>query len=419
MSVCVGDRGLGAVSRFALVVLIGGAASACSSDTVRFAENPFSNPFATTTAHQTPPPSTSWESAPPAPAVAAVPTAPVQTAALPPLASQPSAAPRNPVSPPVTASGTGGWTATGGTPVTVASGDDLNAISRRYGVPGSAILAANGLSHAGQVSAGRQITIPVYSTAASRTAVAASTPPQRPTAPVPQPKFRLVESAKPAASAPAKPVKASFAATPVVATTAPKASAAPAVAKAPAPQPAAATQVVAAKPVEKAVEKPAEARVAVARVEAPVAKPATAAVVEPTKPAEVEQTASLAAPPTDFRWPARGRVIAGFGSNGGNEGINIALPEGTPVKATEAGTVTYAGSEVKGYGNLVLIRHENGYISAYAHNGELSVKRGERVKRGQVIARSGQTGNVTSPQLHFEIRKGQTPVDPIAHLSGS
>jgi murein DD-endopeptidase MepM/ murein hydrolase activator NlpD len=415
MSVCVSDWGLGAVSRFALVVLIGGAASACSSDTMRFAENPFSNPFATTTAQQSPPPSTSWESAPSAPAVAAVPTAPVQTAALPPLASQPPVASRNPVSPPVTASGTGGWTATGGTPITVASGDDLSAISRRYGVPGSAILAANGLSHAGQVSAGRQITIPVYSTAASRTAVAASTPPQRPAAPAPQPKFRLVESAKPAASAPAKPVKASVAATPAVATAAPKAPAAPAVAKAPAPQPAAAVQVAAAK----SVEKPAEARVAVARVETPVAKPATAAVVEPTKPAEVEQTASLAAPPTDFRWPARGRVIAGFGSNGGNEGINIALPEGTPVKATEAGTVTYAGSEVKGYGNLVLIRHENGYISAYAHNGDLSVKRGERVKRGQVIAKSGQSGNVTSPQLHFEIRKGQMPVDPIAHLSGS
>ena len=130
---------------------------------------------------------------------------------------------------------------------------------------------------------------------------------------------------------------------------------------------------------------------------------------------EPEETASVSG---DFRWPARGRVIAGFGANGGNEGINIAVPEGTPVKATEAGTVTYAGSEVKGYGNLVLIRHENGYVSAYAHNGSLNVKRGEQVKRGQVIATSGQTGNVTSPQLHFEIRKGATPVDPMKHLGG-
>jgi murein DD-endopeptidase MepM/ murein hydrolase activator NlpD len=415
MSVCVGDRGLGAVSRFALVVLIGGAASACSSDTVRFAESPFSNPFATNTASS----SSSLQSTAPGQAVAAVPTAPAQTASLPPLTSQPAAAPRAPMSPPVTASGTGGWTAAGGTPITVAAGDDLNSISRRYGVPTSAILAANRLSQAGQVSAGRQITIPVFSTAAPRTTVATSAPPRQ-AAPAPQlqpqPKFRLVEGSKPtapAASAPARPAKP-----PVVAAAA-KPPVAATIAKAPVSQPGAPAHVANVKATEKPAERPAESRVAVARVETPVAKPATAPVVEPAKPAEVEQTASLPSPSGDFRWPARGRVIAGFGSNGGNEGINIALPEGTPVKATESGTVTYAGSEVKGYGNLVLIRHDNGYISAYAHNGELSVKRGEHVKRGQVIAKSGQSGNVTSPQLHFEIRKGQTPVDPITHLAGT
>jgi murein DD-endopeptidase MepM/ murein hydrolase activator NlpD len=121
----------------------------------------------------------------------------------------------------------------------------------------------------------------------------------------------------------------------------------------------------------------------------------------------------------DFRWPARGRVISGFGGSGSNEGINIAVPEGTPVKAAEAGTVAYAGSEVKGYGNLVLIRHDNGYVSAYAHNGEIEVKRGQKVGRGQVVAKSGQSGNVTSPQLHFEIRKGSTPVDPMPHLASN
>ncbi len=152
---------------------------------------------------------------------------------------------------------------------------------------------------------------------------------------------------------------------------------------------------------------------------APVAPQAAAPAPQPEAKAPVaepEQTASVSSA-GDFRWPARGRVIAGFGANGGNEGINIAVPEGTPVKAAEAGTVTYAGSEVKGYGNLVLVRHENGFVSAYAHNGSLSVKRGEQVKRGQVIATSGQTGNVTSPQLHFEIRKGATPVDPMKHLA--
>jgi murein DD-endopeptidase MepM/ murein hydrolase activator NlpD len=79
--------------------------------------------------------------------------------------------------------------------------------------------------------------------------------------------------------------------------------------------------------------------------------------------------------------------------------------------------VAYAGNELKGYGNLVLVRHPDGWVSAYAHNSELKVKRGEPVKRGQVIATSGQTGNVQSPQLHFELRKGSTPVDPMPHLS--
>jgi murein DD-endopeptidase MepM/ murein hydrolase activator NlpD len=123
-----------------------------------------------------------------------------------------------------------------------------------------------------------------------------------------------------------------------------------------------------------------------------------------------------------FRWPVRGRVIAGFGPkpNGlQNDGINLAVPEGTPVKAAEDGVVAYAGNELKGYGNLVLVRHSNGFVTAYAHASEILVKRGDAVKRGQVIVKSGQTGSVTSPQLHFEIRKGATPVDPAQYLSGA
>lgn len=122
-----------------------------------------------------------------------------------------------------------------------------------------------------------------------------------------------------------------------------------------------------------------------------------------------------------FRWPAKGRIIAGFGpkTNGqANDGINIALPEGTPVKAAEDGVVAYAGNELKGYGNLVLVRHADGFVTAYAHAKELLVKRGDPIKRGQVIARSGQTGNVDAPQLHFEIRKGPSPIDPMPHLTG-
>jgi murein DD-endopeptidase MepM/ murein hydrolase activator NlpD len=151
----------------------------------------------------------------------------------------------------------------------------------------------------------------------------------------------------------------------------------------------------------------------------------TARVVEPA-PAISSQDAVKSAEPAGslpgFRWPVRGRVIAAFGPkpNGvQNDGINLAVPEGTAIKAAEDGVVAYAGSELKGYGNLVLVRHPNGFVTAYAHANDILVKRGETVKRGQVIAHAGQTGNVTSPQLHFEIRKGATPVDPSQYLSGA
>ena len=124
---------------------------------------------------------------------------------------------------------------------------------------------------------------------------------------------------------------------------------------------------------------------------------------------------------TSFRWPVKGRVIQGFGpksSGGQNDGINVAVPEGTPIKAAEDGVVAYAGSELKGYGNLVLVRHSNGFVTAYAHASELNVKKGETIKRGQVIGKAGATGNVASPQLHFEVRKGATPVDPTQYLTG-
>jgi murein DD-endopeptidase MepM/ murein hydrolase activator NlpD len=244
--------------------------------------------------------------------------------------------------------------------------------------------------------------------------------------PASQPKFRLVDTSKtPAATTPVaaaeparrvRPGMTSTAQAPVPATPAPAKSAPMQVASATdeplvsAPKPlVSAPKPVVEQPKVAALTQPEPVKPMAVQPAAPQPEAAKAPVPEP------DSTSSLS---SDFRWPARGRVIAGFGANGGNEGINIAVPEGTPVKAAEAGTVTYAGSEVKGYGNLVLIRHENGYVSAYAHNGSLNVKRGEQVKRGQVIATSGQTGNVTSPQLHFEIRKGATPVDPLKHLGG-
>ena len=113
-------------------------------------------------------------------------------------------------------------------------------------------------------------------------------------------------------------------------------------------------------------------------------------------------------PEPEFRWPARGRIIQGFKA-GGNDGINISVPSGTSVRAAENGVVVYSGDGLKGYGNLVLIKHPNGFVTAYGNNGELDVKRGEQVKRGQVIAKSGDTGNVNSPHSTSSCAKDRPP----------
>ena len=116
-----------------------------------------------------------------------------------------------------------------------------------------------------------------------------------------------------------------------------------------------------------------------------------------------------------FIWPVNGKVVSSFGAKAEglrNDGINIAAPEGSPVHAVENGVVAYAGNELRGFGNLLLIKHANGYVSAYAHNADLLVKRGDKVKKGQSIAKVGSTGNVVSPQLHFELRKGKKALNP-------
>ena len=123
-----------------------------------------------------------------------------------------------------------------------------------------------------------------------------------------------------------------------------------------------------------------------------------------------------------FLWPVDGPVLSSFGQspNGQrNDGINIAAPRGTPIRAAEGGTVSYVGNELKGYGNLLLIRHDNGFVTAYAHADRILVARGDRVDRGQLVGYSGATGDVTQPQLHFEIRRGTRPVNPTAYLGAA
>ncbi len=151
-----------------------------------------------------------------------------------------------------------------------------------------------------------------------------------------------------------------------------------------------------------------------------VAAPEPVATSQPVAAPRVPAPAPQSAGSSKFLWPADGRIASRFGTKSGglkNDGINIAAPAGSPVRATADGTVAYAGNELQAYGNLVLIRHEDGWMSAYAHNQELTVARGDRVRQGQMIAQVGQTGNVPGPQVHFELRTGKgRPVDPLKHL---
>jgi murein DD-endopeptidase MepM/ murein hydrolase activator NlpD len=312
----------------------------------------------------------------------------------------------------------GNWSRNGGTAITVAPGETIDTVARRYGVPASAIIQANSLSAPATIHSGQRLVIPRYQGARAPVIppkiapVAAMSPAGNPGVHVVAPGETLSKISrlygKPVgelAKANNIPLTARLnvgdrLVIPGVRTSAAKPKVTPAVAEA--------TPVLPTG----AGERPADAEHA--SVFTPVVETPTAN----DAPKTAEGTGSL----PKFRWPANGRVITAFGpaTNGQqNDGINIAVPENTPVKAAEDGVVAYAGNELKGYGNLVLVRHPNGYVTAYAHAKELLVKRGDQVKRGQVIARSGQSGNVNAPQLHFEIRKGAAPVDPTKFLSGA
>lgn len=148
----------------------------------------------------------------------------------------------------------------------------------------------------------------------------------------------------------------------------------------------------------------------VAKPETAAAQPAARAVQPPQPPPRSGRT---------FGWPVEGRVVARYGPSAGgtrNDGINIAVAKGSAVRAAENGVVVYAGNELKGFGNLLLVKHSDGWMTAYAHNDSLLAKKGDTVSRGQVIARAGQSGNVDSPQVHFEVRRNSKAVDPMEYL---
>jgi murein DD-endopeptidase MepM/ murein hydrolase activator NlpD len=148
-------------------------------------------------------------------------------------------------------------------------------------------------------------------------------------------------------------------------------------------------------------------------------QPEPRTVAAPLTRRPVREAAAPLAPPSSFRWPVQGRVISGYGPKDDglyNDGINIAVPRGTPVAAAADGVVAYVGNDLKSYGNLILVRHGGGMMTAYAHLASLNARRGMTVRQGQVIGTVGSTGAVEAAQLHFEIRRGSKTCDPRQYL---
>jgi len=441
----------GAKSPTVIRLLLAGAGAsvlAGCADSTRFSDpgDPLGNPFRTSSSRVDRSPTASVNPPP----MRAPASAPIQSRSLaapqpqanysnygvpanpsPKLASAQPVSPRGDITASTgrTAQGMAGWSANGGTPVVVANGETLDTISNRYGVPRDAIIRTNGFASASDIRPGTRLIVPVYnaslaaSSGASPAAISRHEEPRR-EEPRHDEKMKFVRGAEPASMA--KPRVAQAEMKPAKAEPAKTMREQKLAAKEQSPAKQAAPAVVAQKQAPLAQqtiakrEMPKAEPVKMAKVEQAPLKPVDqtpTASLPPQEKAAPQQTASNEAANPEFRWPARGRVIQGFKA-GGNDGINISVPEGTAVKAAEGGVVAYAGNELKGYGNLVLIRHPNGFVSAYANNGDIEVKRGETVKRGQVIAKSGQSGNVSSPQLHFELRKGSTPVDPSQYLAG-
>jgi len=297
---------------------------------------------------------------------------------------------------------TGAPTAADGTYV-VAKGDSLYGIARRFGLPIRAVIDANDLQPPYALSLGQSLTIPraeVHEVASGDTVFNIA---QR----YGVDRSELVRLN--GIQAPYSIPVGQKLILPTPGAAGPMAAQATSVAYTPADQ-----------PIE-AIEPPAAEAVAVApdaaapQPEAPAAGPARSPAAVRAALAHLPARAS-----SSFLWPIQGQVLSSFGAKEGgehNDGINIAAPRGTPVRAAENGVVAYAGEELKGFGRLLLVKHADGWVTAYAHNEELLVTAGDAVKRGETIARVGSSGNVQRPQLHFEVRRGTRAVNPETELA--
>jgi murein DD-endopeptidase MepM/ murein hydrolase activator NlpD len=286
----------------------------------------------------------------------------------------------------------------------VQSGDTLLAISRIYGVDQSSLASVNNLQPPYALKPGQRLTLPGRIDAN----LAAMSPEQQPSYAAPTVPNASTGGSMSVEELPAPPGQQSSKQQPTNQSAAPpstpETTAVPETPESTAPETTMASETTA----PTAPQKPALTTTAPKQTDTEVA--ALPAQPEPAPgPRGGER----------FLWPVKGKVISSFGPKKGglnNDGINIAAPEGASVVAADNGVVAYAGNELRGFGNLLLIRHADGWVTAYAHNEKLLVKRGEKVKRGQTVAQIGRTGNVSAPQLHFEIRRGTDPVDPLKYL---
>lgn len=291
---------------------------------------------------------------------------------------------------------------------TIRSGESLYTIARHYGVTAQSIMDASDISAPDKIYVGQRVVIPGRPDLLAAMDNAAAPAPGTPKLPVDNARPVVASDdagaepivVPPRPERPAARLAALGGDEPVplagrVLTTAPARSLATPVAAAPRPE-----------PLPKAAASP-----------SPTPAPQAVASAAPAAAAKMPLQEPAVSGAEKFRWPVTGKILVNFAASN-DTGINIAAPLGAPVKATENGTVIYVGSGVEGYGNLILIRHANGYVSAYANLKDTSVAKGSVVGRGDTIGTVGETGSVRSPQLHFELRKGATPVNPVPLLAG-
>jgi len=303
----------------------------------------------------------------------------------------------------------------------VQKGDSLYSISRMHNVDVSELSRLNNLAPPYAVQVGQPLRLPGSNDSSGTMVASGGAVPLTPQgSPAGRGSVQAAELPPPGASSSGSISSGSIAATPLPPPSKPGAAPEPAAA------PPVATGDTAYQPGQApTMLRPPGSKPAATPIPAPAAQPAppaaapqqeVAAAAPPPKP---EPKAEVGAPPprggARFLWPVKGKLLSGYGPKPDglhNDGLNIAAPKGTAVVAADNGVVAYAGNELRGFGNLLLLKHSDGWITAYAHLDKIEVERGASVKRGQVIARVGQTGGVSSPQLHFELRKGSQAVDP-------